>query len=140
MSGTSSEAPAVTPPQGGDPPVDIPMTADGIASYVTNQKKLITEELTKEFMKELDALRAQIKDSKDALDNTYKALNNSTSITAKIVADMQEMKDKAKADEEKEPKGTKPLKNLDRKDVDKPDKYSGNIDLWLKWSRGLRSS
>ena len=32
----------------------------------------------------------------------------------------------------------KPPKPLDRKDVDKPDKYSGNTDLWLRWSKAFR--
>ena len=32
----------------------------------------------------------------------------------------------------------KPPKPLDRKDVDKPEKYSGNTDLWLRWSKAFR--
>ena len=30
------------------------------------------------------------------------------------------------------------LKRLDRKDVDKPDKFGGNADHWLKWSKSFK--
>jgi hypothetical protein len=30
------------------------------------------------------------------------------------------------------------LKRLDRKDVDKPDKYGGNADHWIKWSKAFK--
>ena len=107
------------------------LTPEGIAEYITRQKEQITSTLTQEFSKELQTLREQIESSK-------KALVDSTSITAKVVADLEELKDQAKKAEAQDLAEVKPLKNVDRKDVDKPDKYGGNTDLWLKWSRGFK--
>ena len=43
-----------------------------------------------------------------------------------------------KKEEELDEDGEPKLKRLDRKDVDKPDKYGGNADQWLKWSKAFK--
>jgi hypothetical protein len=45
---------------------------------------------------------------------------------------------KEEVDDDGNPTGILSLKKLDRKDVDKPDKYSGGPDAWLKWSKQFK--
>ena len=63
-----------------------------------------------------------------------KAKLKSDSLEEKVK--MLTTKDDAKNKEDKD--GVRPLKQLDRKDVDKPDKYNGNTDQWLKWSKHFK--
>ena len=49
--------------------------------------------------------------------------------------------DKAEAENKDEAvKEEVELRRLDREDVDKPDKYGGDADHWLKWSKSFKKS
>ena len=52
--------------------------------------------------------------------------------------DLKEFKTKEEAKKQDDKDAIRPLKQLDRKDVDKPDKYNGNTDHWLKWSKHFK--
>ena len=56
----------------------------------------------------------------------------------KEIKDRDGARDKKQKEEDHTKDGVQPLKQLDRKDVEKPEKYGGNPDQWLKWSKSFK--
>ena len=75
------------------------------------------------------------------LEQMRKDLLNSNAKSAILEDKIKEMQNDAKktdAGNDKDKDEVQPPKRPDRKDVEKPDKYSGNTDYWLKWSKSFR--
>ena len=82
------------------------------------------------------------------LDDLVKQLKHELELANARSDELAKQLQEVKGDKEKHTKdkdtdhldkdGIRPLKQLDRKDVDKPDKYNGNVDQLLKWSKNFK--
>ena len=100
-----------------------------LSSEATDENFKKYAELMQIMRQELNNMRQELRES----------VLKSTSLEKELLT-LKAEKDKEKdtEDKDKDKDEIRPLKQLDRKDVDKPEKYGGNTDNWLRWSKQFK--